>query len=87
MRLYCLERGVNVVGGQVDQQAVDFVLDVDRILFACLGKAAAGSAFRREHHIAIRIVGLDVPAKDFAVELARRACVGGGNLDMHNGMA
>ena len=87
VRLYRLERGVNIVGSQVDQQAVGLVFDVDRIVFPCLDKAAARAALGLELHVAVHLVGLDIPAKYLVVELSRLAGIGGGDLDMHDGMA
>src|SRR5712692_7365332 len=85
MRLDYRKSGVDIIGSEIDQQAVALVLD--RSLSRRLDKTSARAALGLELYIVVRLVSLDLPAKNIAVELPRCAGIRGGDLDMHDWMA
>src|SRR6266849_5810750 len=85
MRLYLGKRGVDIIGSEIDQQAVALVLD--RSLSRRLDKTSARAALGLELHIVVHLVSFDLPAKNIAVELPCCAGIRGGDLDMHDWMA
>src|SRR5216683_1084413 len=82
MRLDYRKSGVDIIGSEIDQQAVALVLD--RSLSRRLDKTSARAALGLELYIVVRLVSLDLPAKNIAVELSCCAGIRGGNLDMHD---
>jgi hypothetical protein len=81
------KRSIDIIGPDVEEQAIGFVLDHTTICgFMGADESTTGSTFSLELRIIESWIGLDVPVKDIAIELSGSQSIVRRNFDVDKGM-